>query len=60
MIFKSKLGLEQNIRYEVHKDASARTGSHMKPKFVIAKEKNASSTSPPTAAGDEEKSKAAA
>lgn len=45
MIFKNKLGLhDDNIRYEVHKDASARTGSMVKPKFVITKDKAHEST----------------
>ncbi|CAD5224504.1 unnamed protein product [Bursaphelenchus okinawaensis] len=38
MILKNKLGLDDNIRYEVHKDASARTGSVVRPKIVIAKD----------------------
>ncbi|CAD5231891.1 unnamed protein product [Bursaphelenchus xylophilus] len=38
MILKNKLGLDDNIRYEVHKDASARTGSMVRPKIVISKE----------------------
>jgi hypothetical protein len=42
MIFKNKLSLQdESIRYEVHKDASARTGSMVKPKFVLAKNKEA-------------------
>jgi hypothetical protein len=42
MIFRNKLGLHEesvSIRYEVHKDASTRTGSSVKPKFVLQKEK---------------------
>ncbi|KAI6189853.1 hypothetical protein M3Y97_00053400 [Aphelenchoides bicaudatus] len=40
LIFRNKLGLnEESIRYEVHKDASNRTGSSVKPKFVLNKEK---------------------
>ncbi|CAD5231903.1 unnamed protein product [Bursaphelenchus xylophilus] len=35
---KNKLGMEDNIRYEVHKDASARTGSMVRPKIVLSKE----------------------
>ncbi|CAD5224506.1 unnamed protein product [Bursaphelenchus okinawaensis] len=38
MILKNKLALDDNIRYEVHKDASARTGSVVRPKIVIAKD----------------------
>ncbi|KAI6213459.1 hypothetical protein M3Y94_00152800 [Aphelenchoides besseyi] len=36
LAFKAKLNIvHESIRYEVHRDASARTGSIIKPKFVI-------------------------
>ncbi|CAD5224510.1 unnamed protein product [Bursaphelenchus okinawaensis] len=38
MTLKNKLALDDNIRYEIHKDASARIGSVVRPKIVIPKD----------------------
>ncbi|KAI6213614.1 hypothetical protein M3Y94_00170900 [Aphelenchoides besseyi] len=49
IIFKNKLNVvNENIRYEVHRDASLRTGSQVKPKFVISKESSKEKSTSPT------------